>query len=253
MRLGFIGTGHIAVPMVRFLADKGHDIVVTERNSMISAQLVASHGVGVSDPQGVIDQSDIVVLCLRPQHANATLSPLAFHATQGVISVMAGITSAQLATLCAPATRIVQTIPLGFLEKGGCPLAAYGDHAMLSALFAPENPVIAIQDEAAFNAHFAICAMVPGLLDLMATGSDWLAAQSGDADKAEHFTTQLVAGFLAAMDKGTADRLAAERDALATDGTISLQMTDSLRNYGAHDALRTTLSEIGHRLNGTNI
>lgn len=252
MRVGFIGTGHIAAPMVRFLADRGHDIVVTERNSTISAQLAASHGVTVSAPQGVIDHSDIVILCLRPQVAEAALSPLDFRATQGVISVMAGITSAQLATLCAPATRIVQTIPLGFLEKGGCPLAALGDTDMLAALFSPENPVVAIQNETAFNAHFAICAMVPGLLDLMATGSGWLATQSGDADKAEYYTTQLVAGFLAAMDKGTANRLSTELDALATDGTISLQMTDSLRNQGAHDALQTALSDIGHRLNGTD-
>lgn len=252
MRVGFIGTGHIAAPMVRFLVDKGHDIAVTERNAAISAELVASHGVTVSDPQSVIARSEIVVLCLRPQHAHAVLSPLEFRDTQGVISVMAGITAAQLATYCYPATRIVQTIPLGFLEKGGCPLAAFGDTDILATLFEPENPVVAVTDETAFNAHFAICAMVPGLLDLMATGSDWLAGQTDDADTAEFYTTQLVAGFLSAMDKDRANRLVSERNALATDGTISLQMTDSLRNHGAHDALQTTLSEIGHRLNGTN-
>ena len=31
-RIGFIGTGHIAAPMARFLSAKGHDIAVTERN-----------------------------------------------------------------------------------------------------------------------------------------------------------------------------------------------------------------------------
>ena len=168
-RIGLIGTGHIAAPMVRFLASKGHDLCVTERSRAVSSALKAELGVRVADAQTVLDRSDIVFLCLRPQVAGEILTPLAFRADHQIVSVMAAVSQDQLAKLCAPASDFVQTIPLGFLEQGGCPLAAYGNDALLADLFAPENPVIPVSDERALNAHFAICAMVPGLLDLMTT------------------------------------------------------------------------------------
>ena len=89
--------------------------------------------------------------------------------------------------------------------------------------------------------------MVPGILDLMATASGWLGQRSG-ADGAEFYTTQLMAGFLVAMEKGRAGRLAHERDALATEGTLSLQMTETLRDGGAHAALTRALDAIEKRL-----
>ncbi len=247
-RIGFIGTGHIAAPMVRFLAGKGHSISVTERNAEVSAAMQAELGVNVTTPQGVIDASEIVFLCLRPQVASDILNPLKFRADQQVVSVMAAVSAEKLAQLCAPASDFVQTIPLGFLAQGGCPLAAFGNTALLADLFEPENPVVKVADEAALNAHFAICAMVPGMLDLMCTGAGWLAEQTGDADAAECYTTLLLSGFLSTMETGAAGKLAAARDALATDGTLSLQMTDGLRSGHAHDALRTVLTEIGKRL-----
>lgn len=243
-KIGFIGTGHIAAPMVRFLAAKSHAITVIRRNPEISAALAQSHCVTVAEPQEVIDSSDIVILCLRPHLAADILAPLQFFADQQIVSVMAGIDRAELETLCAPASDFVQTIPLGFLEQGGCPLAGFGNAKLLETLFAPENPVVPVASEAALNAHFAICAMVPGLLDLMATGAGWLGTQTGDSDNAEFYTKQLVTAFLTHSQHS----LALERDALATQGTLSLQMTDGLREGCAHEALETTLTAIGERL-----
>ncbi len=247
-RIGLIGTGHIAAPIARLMAAKGHDLHVTERNAQVSAALQAELGVRVGTPQDVIDASEIVFLCLRPHIAKDVLAPLSFRADQKIVSVMAAVSELQLASLCAPASDFAQTIPLGFLQTGGCPLAAYGNDRLLVDLFEPENPVVKVANEAALSAHFAVCAMVPGILDLMATGAEWLAEQTGDNDRAEFYTTQLVSGFLTSMDKGQAGQLAAERDALATEGTLSLQMTDILQSEGAHDALRAALTAIGKRL-----
>jgi pyrroline-5-carboxylate reductase len=247
-RVGFIGTGHIAAPMARFLAAKGHDIHVTRRNVTMSSALHRDIGAEVGDPQSVVDASDIVFLCLRPQIAADVIAPLTFREGQKIVSVMAGVTRDTLDRLCAPATSIVQTIPLGYLEQGGCPLAAFGHAEVLAALFEPENPVVAVASEDALNAHFTICALVPGLLDLMNTGADWLGQVSRDPGRAEFYVTQLVSGFLSAMDKSAPGALARERDALATDGTLSLMMTDGLKRGGAHDALGQTFGEISAKL-----
>ena len=246
-RIGVIGTGHIAAPMVRLLARKGHRIAVTRRSETVSAELVRGRAATALDAQSVLDASEIVFLCLRPHQAEGGLRPLNFRAGHRIISVMAGIGRDRLQDLCRPARDFTRIIPLGFLEQGGCPLAVLGDTALLESLFSPENPVVNVTSESALNAHFAICAMVPGILDLMATASGWLGQRSG-ADGAEFYTTQLMAGFLAAMEKGCAGRLAQERDALATEGTLSLQMTETLRDGGAHAALTRALDAIEKRL-----
>ena len=250
-RIGFIGTGHIAAPMVRLLARKGHQIAVTRRSETVSADLVRTCGVTATDAQSVLDTSDIIFLCLRPHQAADGLTPHTFRADHQIISVMAGVGHDTLQDLCPPARDFTRTIPLGFLEQGGCPLAAFGNDALLASLFSPENPVVKVADEPTLNAHFAICALVPGLLDMLATGADWLADRTGNRQKSEFYTTQLVSGFLAAMPRDKAGRLATERDALATTGTLSLQMTDGLRAGGAHAALRSALDAIGKRLETT--
>ncbi len=247
MKIGFIGTGHIAAPMVRFLATKGHQITVSERNAEVAEALRASHVVTVAPNQAVLDASDVVFLCLRPQIAAGILEGLTFKVDHRIISVMAGLSLSDLQKLCAPATDVEMTIPLGFLEQGGCPLPACPKGDLLTQLFAPENPVIEVPSERAFLNHFAICAMVPGILDLLTTGADWLAETTEDPDGAALYATQLVAGFLASVPKDRA-ALSRERDALATEGTLSLQMTSTLRNGGAHDALREALTAIGQRL-----
>ncbi|MEM8538134.1 MAG: NAD(P)-binding domain-containing protein, partial [Pseudomonadota bacterium] len=222
-RIGFIGTGHIAAPMVRFLQKKGHQITVSERNAETARSLNASHGVDVADNQSVLEASEIVFLCVRPHVAEEVLAPLVFRADHKVVSVMAGVPLNRLRKLCAPAHDITMTIPLGYLENGGCPLAACPSADTLATLFEPENAVLGVEQEAAFNQHFAVCAFVPAVLDLMATASDWLGNQTGDPHQAAVYTRQLINGFLASMPEGGTEVLTSERDALATEGTLSLQ------------------------------
>ena len=108
--------------------------------------------------------------------------------------------------------------------------------------------MVSVASEAALNSHFAICALVPGVLALLETGACWLAEKGGDNDDAALFTKQLVAGFLSAMGK-EAGCLKAEKDALATPGTLSLMMVEGLSDGGATAALTDTLDAIDARLN----
>ncbi|MFK7871042.1 MAG: NAD(P)-binding domain-containing protein [Roseobacter sp.] len=249
-RIGFIGTGHIAAPMVRFLAGQGHEVCVSQRNAEVAAALAASHGVAVLENADVLARSDIVFLCLRPHLAEEVLRGLQFRADQQIVSAMAGVPLARLEQLCAPATAITATIPMVFLEHGGCPLPACPDAGPLEGLFAPENPVLPVADEAAFNQHFAIATVVPAVLEVLATSAAWLGHATGDDAVAEFYTAQLVAGYLANIEKAKAGALAQERDALATTGTLSLQMVDALRAAGVPGTVSDALSGIGKRLEG---
>lgn len=250
-RIGFVGTGHIAAPMARALARDGHAVVVSERNAEMATELAALfETITVRPTQGVVDACDTVFLCLRPHLAEEVVSELEFHAGQRVVSVMAGVSAADLARWCAPASDISIMIPLGFVEQGGCPLAVYPGGDAIAPLFGARNPVVAVSSESALNSHFAICALVPGILAMLEAGERWLAARGGDPDDAALYTTQLVAGFLDAMGK-QAGCLTAEKEALATPGTLSRMMVEGLDGGGAIVALTAALDTIEARLNPT--
>src|SRR3546814_4767767 len=80
-RLGLIGTGTIAAAIVEGLALSGNEpILLSPRNADISAALARriSHVGVASVNQAVIDASDLVILAVRPQNADAGLGPLRF-------------------------------------------------------------------------------------------------------------------------------------------------------------------------------
>lgn len=247
MTIGFIGTGDIAAPMVRFLARKGHPILVSERNAETAQSLAGGFDtVQIAPNQSVLDQADIVFLCVRPHQAAAALAPLQFRAGQVVISVMAGVAMADLAELCAPASDIAMTIPLAFLERGGCPLPVYPDSATLRALFAPDNAVLAQDSEAQLNRHFAASAMLGTMMDFLDQVGDWL----GEGENAQTYVSMLAAGALRDVPKSGLGKLAQARDALATEGTLNLQLVTHMRQTGLHKDLTQGLDALAARLRG---
>lgn len=245
IRVGFLGTGHIAAPMARALAKKGHTVTVSERNAETAAALVAA-GLGITSApnQAVIDASDVVFLCLRPAVWTDAHRGLTWRADQKIVSVMAGVPLAEIARVCSPVTNLSVTIPIGFIEFGGCPLPVAGNPDALTDLFGADNPILPQASETALNDHFAASALLSGVLAFMETGAEWLAAQTGDARQAEIYVANLVAGFLRDMPKAAAGDMATAKWALATPGTLNLQMVERLRSAESLTALPAILSRI---------
>ncbi|MGY9048168.1 MAG: NAD(P)-binding domain-containing protein [Rhodobacterales bacterium] len=244
-RIGFIGTGHIAAPMARALARDGHAVTVSERSAETAAELAAAGlGISVAPNADVVTQSDVVFLCLRPTVWADVIPTLPWRADQQVISVMAGVALADIAKACAPVTDLSVTIPYGFIENGGCPLPVAGDPAALTALFGAADPILPQRDEAALTDHFAASTMTTAALCLLEGASRWLAEQTDDADQAEVYVSNLVAGFLQNLERDRAGRMADAREALATPNTLNLQMVEGMRNAGAFDALPEVLDRI---------
>ncbi|MCG6904413.1 MAG: NAD(P)-binding domain-containing protein [Rhodobacter sp.] len=244
-RVGFIGAGHIAAPMARALARKGHDVTVSERNAGVAASLAgAGLGIRVAPNQGVVDGADIVFLCLRPAIWADAVAGLDWRAEQQIVSVMAGVPLAEIADSCAPVATLSATIPYGFVEKGGCPLPVAGDPGAVQALFGADNLVLPQDDESALQHHFAASAVVSGVLDFLDTAAIWLAGKTANADAAEVYVANLVSGVLQHMDKSRAGSLAGERSSLATPNTLNLQMVTGLAEAGAFDRLPDILDRV---------
>lgn len=256
-RIGFIGTGHIAAPLVRRMVRLGHEVIVTNRSRDVSRKLAASHGVATGTPQEVLDASEIVFLCLRPSQAIDILSPLTFRADHQIISVMAELAQSTLLQTCAPAQDITRTIPFGFAEDGGCPLPAWGNTALVTELFGTDlvgpdhfgkgNIILPMPQEDGLNAILTASGFMASQLALLDTVARWTQSKLGDEDTSQAYIKSLVQGFLNTMPTDTA-ALGRESDALSLPGSLNGFVRDQLRDAGTHDTLTTSLEAVYERL-----
>ncbi|MEL7138546.1 MAG: NAD(P)-binding domain-containing protein, partial [Pseudomonadota bacterium] len=79
LKVGFVGTGHIAAPMARVVARAGHSVLVSERNAETAVALASAfENIAIAPNQAVLDGSDVVFLCVRPPLAEEVFAPLRF-------------------------------------------------------------------------------------------------------------------------------------------------------------------------------
>ena len=250
LRIGFLGTGRIAEPMVRSLVRRFPDasVCVSRRSESVSAELATLPGVIVADNQAVIDHGDTVILCLLARVARVELPKLKFRGDQQVISVMADISLTELASLVAPSLDPAVTVPLPFIDRGGCPLPVHPSSDRLEALFGDENPVIEIAEESAMGPHFAATAILSHTMKQLDVVAHWLARYTGSGQNAERYVASLVAGYLGALDKDGNGRLREAMEDLSTEGGLNNQLRGHIANSGFYDSLVTGLDQLARRL-----
>ena len=248
MRVGFIGTGEIAAAMVEGLSGRGHELLVSERNGAVAADLNTRFSdVVVAANEDVVAGADVVFLCLMAGVARDVIGTLPWRADHAVISVMVDVPLADLAGLCAPAHDIALTIPLSAVAVGGSALPCHPESAALQALFGESDMIIPVPTEAGLNAHFAASALSAPLLSLMQTGAAWLGNQTGDPKGAEAYVAGVFAGFFNQMAQQGAD-FEQLLHSLATEGGLNATLKGKMAEAGAPDVLRAGLDGLKPRL-----
>ena len=251
MRIGFVGTGTIAAAMVKGIVEDGHEIVVSQRNATISAELAAQHtNVTVADNQTVVDSSDIVILGLLAPAARHVLPALRFQPHQRVFSVIVGITFAELSEWVAPAQEVATFIPYPFIAQGQSPLLVFPHSDTLEALFGRRNHLITLTSEADLNSYLAAQAVLSPTVKLLHETAQWLTARTGDAISAEKFLRILIGNYLTATPLDQPDTLAAMLRDLGTEGGLNAQLRDHFTEQGVFQTLHTGLDVLEKRFTG---
>lgn len=248
-RIGFIGTGEIASAMVRGLAGRGHRILVSERTAAVAQDLAQTiDEVTVAANQQVLDDSDVVFLCLLKSVAEKVLPGLTFRADHKIISVMADAPFALLQDLCAPAREICITIPLPFVATGGCPLPVFPASPVLEALFGADNLILPQPSEDALTAHFAACAIASVVMTELQAASTWLAGFTGNPTAAEAYLITTFSGFLGGMKPGEPEQFAQALHGLSTEGGLNATLRAKVEQAGVNDLIREGLDGFRPRL-----
>jgi pyrroline-5-carboxylate reductase len=254
--LGFVGVGAIAEAIVTGLCEgelSPPSIHLSPRSAARTGRLAARYpSVLVADSnQGVVVRADVVFLCVRPQDAPAALSELAFHASQTVISVVAGVQIDALRQLVAPAEDIVRAIPLPAVARRSGLTAIHPPHELARAIFEPLGGVIAVRDEQALDALSASTATIAAHLAYLDTISRWLAGRGIPASDATRYVAAVFGALAGTLSDAPPDDFNALADEYATAGGINEQLLTALRGAGTYDVVKRALDDVADRLAGT--
>jgi pyrroline-5-carboxylate reductase len=254
-RVGIVGVGAIAEAIVTGLCEGDNappSIHLSPRSAARAGRLAARYpSVHVTDGnQSVVDRTDVVLLCVRPQDGAAAISELRFHAEQAVISVMAGIQVAALRPLVTPAEDIVRAIPLPAVASRTGLTAIHPPHERAGALFEPLGGVVAVDDERALDALSASTATIAAHFAYLDTISRWLTARGIPQADATRYVAA-VFGSLSETLHGTEPKdFSALAEEYATKGGTNEQFLAALRRAGTFDVVDRALDDVARRLEG---
>ena len=251
--LGFIGVGELARYTVEGLRRGGHrdPIVLGPRNREHAAYLAANRDCRVmQDNQAVVDASDIVVLATRPAQCLEALAGVELRGDQVLLSVVAGVTVAELRGALSTEAEIVRAMPVSSAAVGASPTLIYPRHAAVAALFEHCGTTIAVDEERHFDRGTILACVYSWYFALF----DQLIDATGGAALPPAIAAELVPGMARgaaelALARG-ADRSGAIARQIATEGTFSRLGLDLLEREHAFDAWREACELLAERLDG---
>lgn len=245
-KIGFLGTGAIAQSMVQTLAGDGHDLIVSRRNTDYSTALATKHNnVSIAENAALVEACEIIIVCLTADVARSILADLPFRASHTIISVMAGVSSRELAELCKPVTDVSVMIPLPSLPSGVSPLVAFPKKDVITDLFGSHAQIQFAPSEAALNAHFAATALLLPILTQLNVTANWLANHTGDKAAAENYLSDLLASYFTILAQDTEAGFETMMKGLSVEGGMNDSLAQRLRNIGAEGAIREMLDGFG--------
>ncbi len=114
MRYGFIGCGTMGGAIAQQLSESTKDIMLSDLNMSRAAFLASELGVKKGTNEGVISESDVVFLGIKPQMAKDVLTPLIdlihFHHPV-IISMLAGVEISKLESIIGGNIGIIRIMP----------------------------------------------------------------------------------------------------------------------------------------------
>ncbi|MDV6376615.1 NAD(P)-binding domain-containing protein [Deinococcus arenicola] len=252
---GVIGVGAISAAIVRGLcrmnqAGPPPSVLLSPRNAQLAAELAEQFPtVQVAQSnQHVVDGASVLLLCLRPQDAQAALSALIFRPGLTVISVMAGFTVRALADLLAPVTDLARSIPLPAVELGEGVTPLFPSSPAANALFSQLGTVIEVPDERTFEALSASTATVAAMLKYMETTAAWLAGKGIPASLASRYVAAVFSGVMTPLQTAVAVDFGALAHEHQTPGGLNEQFLGVLEQAGIFRAVEGGLNQVLERL-----
>lgn len=249
---GILGVGSIASALVTGLCDGVSDApktVLSPRNAQRSAALAARFdGVTVAaSNQAVVDASEVVIVCVLPGQAADVLGELTFRPDHRVVSAIAGLPLADLASLVAPAAEVARSIPLTAVSTRSGTTPVFPATPSVTDLYDRLGTSVHAPTEASFDAIVAASATVAAYFDHLGGIAGWLAGHGIAPDDARRYVAATFASLTDELSSPEID-FAALAAAHTTPGGLNEQFARDVRAAGMPDVVRRGLDAILARI-----
>jgi pyrroline-5-carboxylate reductase len=256
MKLGFVGTGAMTSAMVTGLSSGNSgppSISLSPRNAALAADLAARFAnVSVaSSNQDVLDESQTVVLAVRPQVAQDVLSELHFRPDHHVISIVSTLALRRLSDLVAPARRVTRAVPLPSAAKQRSPTAIYPRDSAAVDIFAHLGLAFEVDTEGEFDALCAATATIASYFAFTHTIATWLEGRGLPKAQARDFVARIfseLADVVVEAPGRSFESLAAD---YATRGGTNEQILMHLTERRVFETLTEGLDAVMRRISET--
>lgn len=246
--IGILGTGHLAEFLIRGAGGKGYRFLVAPSRRAASLGDREDVTLATSNQQ-VVDQADLILVCLPAREGLSILHSLRFRAGQSVLSAMAGTRLAPLAAAVAPATARCTMMPGHANVYGAGPCLIYPADPMWQTFLATLGPVHSFTDEAPFLTATAFGALSGASFFLMDSLTRWFADNGLPEAEVRRLIAETLIGNATVLLNETAS-LAEITPGIATPGGITEALVASLKAQDALDAWHPALDIVLARLRG---
>lgn len=239
----------MAAAMVEGLG--GGNIILSPRGAGVAADLAGRFpGVTVADSnQAVVDQSELVVLSIRPQIVADVVQALRFRPDQKILSLVAATQIDTLRRWIGVDVPVVRAIPLPFVASRLSVTPIYPADAQVADLFNRLGTVVECQSQKEFDLLAVGSALMGSYFGILETAQAWLAQQGLPEPAARAYLAGLFAN-LGTVAEASPLPFADLRGEYSTRGGLNEQMFRVFSDQGGTPALRTALEEVMKRVQG---
>lgn len=254
MKIGFIGIGKIASAIVEGLCTSGAtdiEIFLSPRNEQLSSQLAGKYAFvsRLAGNQEVLDQSDVVVIALRPAVAVETLRGLSFSSRHTVVSLIPLLKYDDLCSVVQPASSICRAIPMPTVMEHNCPIPVYRAPKEIIELFGWLGQPLVVADEGQLHAIWTLTGLITPFYELLGELSSWTTAHGVDVTVANTYIADMFQSLAFMAQRADPIDFASLAGHAATPNGMNEQAGKEIRSKGAHEAWKEASDRLLERFN----
>ena len=253
MKIGFIGTGHIAKSVINGILGsslKVAKINISQRSKNISSSLSKkSKKITIyKENQDIIDNSSWVFLSVTPEVGHQILKKLKFKKDQTIISFISTIKMADLKKYIKVSKKIVRAIPLPPISIRKGPVPIFPPNTQVKKFFDHLGTTVEIKNENLSLNFWSTSSMMAPFYELLQTLSSWLGQKGiNKADAQKYITSLFVALSEDAKINSKKDLKILVKNSQTPKG-LNEQAVNELRKSGFFKSLNHTANSVLKRL-----
>ena len=254
MKLGFIGTGKIALSVITGICTSKisfKKIFISPRNRNIAQKLKKRfRKVNIAKTnQEIVDKCNWVFLAVTPKVGEKILPKLNFRSNQKIISFISTINLAQLKKIVKKKAKIVRAIPLPPISLGKGPVPICPPDKQVKNFFDKIGTTIEIRSERPSKNFWATSGMMAPFYEMLKVLADWLVKKGIKRNEAQKYITSLFAALSEDSIINSNKHLKHLVSESQTPGGLNEQGVKELRRSGFYKSLEKSLNSILKRLN----